>query len=230
MWPIGATASSKNAGDRERPPLAREERVEAVLSERIRGTYADRDKTYSLRDSEIHALSEVGKFRVVATQDLAQFAYSGDRSRMEGDVESLRRQGSVRETMLSDTVHKPTRVVSPTKEGRQLLSRGKVVARDQAIYHGLKNPKEAFHDADLYRLYHKVSDEIDRQGGRVDRVILDYEMKEELYAQSDPPISAFNRSFLERHLWLAAITCPVARLSGVASEVCVSGPKALGGF
>jgi hypothetical protein len=47
----------------------------------------------------------------------------------------------------------------------------------------LKKPKEAFHDADLYRVYHKVSDEIESQGGRVDRVILDYEMKEELYAK-----------------------------------------------
>jgi hypothetical protein len=169
--------------DRERPPLAREERVEALLSERLRSSYADRDKTYSLRDSEIHALSEVGKLRVVATQDLAQFAYNGDHSRMGSDIENLRSQGLVRETKLSDTVHKPTRVVSLTKEGHKLLSRGKVVPRDQAIYHGLKNPKEAFHDADLYRLYHKVSDEIERQGGRVDRVILDYEMKEELYAK-----------------------------------------------
>ncbi|MGA7225632.1 MAG: hypothetical protein WA867_18395 [Candidatus Acidiferrales bacterium] len=169
--------------DRERPPLAREERVEAILSERLRSAYADRDKTYSLRVSEIHALSEVGKFRVVATQDLAQFAYNGDRSRMESDIENLRRQGLIRETKLSDTVHKPIRAVSLTREGHKLLSRGKVVARDQAIYHGLKKPKEAFHDADLYRVYHKVSDEIESQGGRVDRVILDYEMKEELYAK-----------------------------------------------
>ncbi|HEY4949432.1 MAG TPA: hypothetical protein VIH88_03775 [Candidatus Acidoferrales bacterium] len=139
-------------GDRERPPLAREKRVEAILSQRLRSAYADRDKTYSLRDSEIHALSEVGKFRVVATGDLAQFAHNGDRSRKESDVENLRRQGLVREIKLSDTVHKPTPVVSLTKEGHKLLSRGKVVARDQAICRGLKKPKEAFHDADLYRL------------------------------------------------------------------------------
>jgi hypothetical protein len=134
---------------------------------------------------------------------------------MEGDVESLRRQGLVRETKLSGTVHKPTRVVSLTKEGHQLLSRGKIVALDQAIYHGLKKPKEAFHDADLYRLYHADGNWVsDSQSAR---------------PQPDPPISAFNRSFLERRLRLAAITCPVARFSGVASEVCVSGPKALGG-
>lgn len=170
-------------GDRERPPLAREERVEEILSQRLRSSYADRDKTYSLRDSEIHALSEVGKFRVVATEDLAQFAYNGERSRMESDVENLRRQGLVRETKLADMAHKPTRVLSLTKEGHKLVSRGNVVPSDQAVYHGLKKPNEAFHDADLYRLYHKVSDEIERQVGRVTRVILDYEMKEELYAK-----------------------------------------------
>jgi len=64
-------------GSRERPPLDREERVREILSQRLRSSYPDRDKTYSLRDSEIHALSEVGKFRVVATQDLAGFAYNG---------------------------------------------------------------------------------------------------------------------------------------------------------
>ena len=46
--------------DRERLPLAREERIEAHLSERGRTEYADRNKEYSLRSSEIHTLGEVG--------------------------------------------------------------------------------------------------------------------------------------------------------------------------
>jgi len=57
--------------NRDRPPLAREERVQTILSQRVHTRYTDRNKTYSLRDSEIHTLSEVGKFRVVATRDLA---------------------------------------------------------------------------------------------------------------------------------------------------------------
>lgn len=71
---------------RERPPLAREERVQAVLSQRTRTKYTDGDKNYSLRDSEIHTLSEVGKFRVVATRGLAEFAYNNDRSRTDGEA------------------------------------------------------------------------------------------------------------------------------------------------
>jgi hypothetical protein len=169
--------------DKDRPPLPREERVQAILSQRTRTKYTDRDRNYSLRDSEIHTLSDVGKFRVVATGDLAEFAYNGDRSRMEYDVESLVRQGLIRQTGIADPEHNPTQVVTLTKEGHKLLSRGKVVPSNQATYHGLKKPKEAFHDADLYRLYHKVSDEIEGRGGRVLRVQLDYEMKKELYAR-----------------------------------------------
>ncbi len=72
---------------RERPPVPREERVREVVQQRIRTNYTDRNKSYPLRDSEIHTLSEVGKFRVVAKNDLAEFAFNGDRCRMENDVE-----------------------------------------------------------------------------------------------------------------------------------------------
>lgn len=168
---------------KERPPLAREERVQAILSQRTRTKYADRDKDYSLRDSEIHTLSEVGKFRVVAANDLAEFAYNGDHSRMENDVESLARQGLVKATSIADNEHNSTQVVTLTKEGHKFLSRGKMLRPDQAIYHGLKKPKEAIHDTELYRLHHKVADEIEGRGGRVLRVKLDYEIKRELYAR-----------------------------------------------
>jgi hypothetical protein len=171
----------RDRSDQERPPLAREERVEAILSQRTRTTYTDRDRNYSLRDSEINTLSEVGKFRVAATGDLAEFAYNGNRSRMENDVESLVRQGLIRRTGIADTEHNLAQVVTLTKEGHRFLSRGKVVSQDQTTYHGLKKPKEVLHDAELYRLYHKASDEIESRGGSVVRVKLDYELKRELY-------------------------------------------------
>lgn len=112
--------------------------------------------------------------------DLAEFTYNRDRSRMENDVENLVRQGLAKVTTIADTDYNPAQVVTLTKEGHRLLSRGKILPASQATYHGLKKPKEASHDADLYRLYHKVSDEIESRGGRVVRVQLDYEMKDEL--------------------------------------------------
>lgn len=168
---------------RDRPPVPREERVREMLEQRTRTAYVDRNRTYSLRDSEIHTLGEVGKFRVVAENDLAEFAYNRDRSRMEKDVENLLHQGLAKVTTIPDIDYNPSTVVTLTKEGHRLLSRGKVLPASQAIYHDLKKPKEAAHDADLYRLYHKVSDEIESKGGRVIRVQLDYEMKDELYSR-----------------------------------------------
>jgi hypothetical protein len=168
---------------REHPSVPREQRVRHVMEQRTRTAFTDRNRTYTLRDSEIYAMSEVGKFRVVAKRDLAEFAYNGDRERMENDIENLVRQGLAKETIIADIEYNPRHVVTLTKEGHKLLSRGKLVARSQAIYHGLKKPKEATHDADLYRLYHKVADEIEDQGGRVIRVQLDYEMKDELYSR-----------------------------------------------
>jgi hypothetical protein len=168
---------------RERPPVPREERVREVVQQRVRTSYTDRNRSYSLRDSEIHSLAEVGKFRVVAKNDLAEFAYSGDRGRMENDVENLVRQGLAKVTTIPNIEYNPTEVVTLTKEGHRMLSRGQVVRRDQATYHGIKKPREAAHDADLYRLYNKVSDEIESRGGRVLRVRLDYEIKDELYSR-----------------------------------------------
>jgi len=44
----------------------------------------------------------------------------------------------------------------------------------------LCQPREAHHDADLYRLYQKAADKIER-GGRNLRVVLDYELKKRVY-------------------------------------------------
>src|SRR5712664_3803945 len=165
-----------------RPPLPREERVQLVLARTSRTNYVHRNRPYQLRDSELHALTEVGKFRVVAVRDLAQFAYNDDSSRMHNDLANLSRQGLVKQTSIMDSDLSPIRAVTLTKEGHRALSHSRFLRPDQAAYHGLKKPKEAFHDAELHRLYHKVSDEIEGRGGKVVRVKLDYEIKRDLYA------------------------------------------------
>jgi hypothetical protein len=108
----------------ERPPLLREERVRETLAQRVRTVFRNRDKTYELRDSEIHLLSEVGKFRVVAQNDLAEFAYNGDRDRVERDIENLERQGLAEVKTIPDVEHNAMKVLSLTKEGNKFLRRG----------------------------------------------------------------------------------------------------------
>jgi len=118
---------------------------------------------------------------MVPADDLARLAYCGDRGRMESDVRNLCRQGLVEQHRIEGHESYSKQVLSLSREGHRLLTRENLVPHRQAIYHGFVKVKEARHDADLYRLYHKVAKEIDRVGGKVRRVVLDYELKQELY-------------------------------------------------
>ncbi len=149
--------------------------------DRFRTTYRNRNREYSLRESEVQTLIEVGKFRVIPADDLTRLGYRGDPSRMESDVQNLRRQGLIEQRNIEGHESYSKQVFTLTKEGHKLLSRENLIPDRQAIYHGFVKAKEARHDADLYRLYHKVAKEIDRVRGKVRRVVLDYELKQELY-------------------------------------------------
>jgi hypothetical protein len=142
--------------------------------------YYVRDRTYLLRDSEMHSLTEIGKFRVIAVSDLAKYAYDGNRERMEKDIRTLARQSLVRDNTLEISQKKTLRVVTLTKAGHRVLKNTNQVADDQPIYHGLVKPREVKHDADLYRLYQTEAVRIERGGGRPVRVLLDYELKRNL--------------------------------------------------
>lgn len=72
-------------------------------------------------------------------------------------------------------------VLTLTKQGSRFVRRHNFLPEEQMVYHGFVKPKEANHDADLYRLYHKIADDIERKGGRVLRISLDYGLKEHLY-------------------------------------------------
>ncbi len=172
---------------RPAPPDTRESRNPAPEAPgRSNGTVAraqhsTRDeRTYLLRDSEMHSLKEIGKFRVIAVSDLAKHAYGGDRQRMEKDIRALARQSLLRDKTLEISQKKTLRVVTLTKAGHRLLKKTNQVPDDQPIYHGLVKPREVKHDADLYRVYQKEAARIERGGGRPVRVLLDYEMKRNL--------------------------------------------------
>ena len=75
----------------------------------------------------------------------------------------------------------PRRLLTLTKQGHRVLLATKRVPKNQAIHHGFAKPREAHHDADLYRMYHTAAGKIERQGGRNLRVILDYELKKRVY-------------------------------------------------
>ena len=142
---------------------------------------ATSDRTYSLRPSEIHTLTDVGRFRVVAVDDLANLGYPGDRPGMDSDLRNLVRLGLLQRRGTSALKKESQHILTLTKQGQRFLRRHDLVPEEQTIYSGLVKPKEANHDASLYRLYQKAAGEIERKGGKVFRVQLDYELKEKLY-------------------------------------------------
>jgi len=174
-------SDSRDSQAETRRTAAPDHRDLPLRSDRQRTRYADRDRAYSLRPSEIHTLTDVGRFRVVAVDDLANLAYPGDRPGMDSDLRNLVRQGLLQRRGTSALKKESQHVLTLTKQGQRFLRRHGLVPEDQTIYSGLVKPKEANHDASLYRLYQKAAGEIERKGGKVFRVQLDYELKEKLF-------------------------------------------------
>jgi hypothetical protein len=135
-----------------------------------------RDRTYRLRESELEMLTTIGTFRVVLESDLERDAPS--RTAFPGDVQSLERQGLLERAAMSDGDH----ALALTRDGKEMLESRRDLALDssrQAFHAGLKKPRELAHDAQLYRVYRVEAERIGRDGGRVRRVVLDYEIKRE---------------------------------------------------
>ena len=160
----------------ERGPKAETERpVEPRKAYELRG------RTYAVRTSEIESLTEIGKFRAIASEDLEEFQYHGEKDRMRPDVANLIRQGLIAEKNIPQSDTAPRRLLTLTKKGHQFLRSTGTVPGNQATYYGFTKPREAHHDADIYRLYHKAAKKIDREGGKNPRVVLDFELKKRVF-------------------------------------------------
>jgi len=136
-----------------------------------------RDQVHRIRESEWRTLRTVGTFRVVAEADLQRDA--GDQKTMRNDLLHLVDEGLLdRKTAMVN--HQPTRLITLTADGKALVDRHRDTgAHGQAQeYHaGLVKPRELGHDVQLYRAYRAELARIDEAGGRVTRVVLDYELK-----------------------------------------------------
>lgn len=145
-----------------------------------RTQYRHGGRTYSLRGSEMAAMTDIGTFRTVDVRDLARFVYGGDEARLKYDLESLRAQGLVEDKTLFRAHRGARKLVTLTSEGQRVVRKASGLPEDQRIYHGFVKPKELDHDADLYKVYQKAAEEIREEGGKPTRVRLDFELKESI--------------------------------------------------
>ncbi len=152
-------------------------RSREVPPKEARTVLYDRYRAYDLRESETQTLTDLGKFRVIAADDLARYGYDEDKGRMEQETTNLIRQGLVEEKTVEVSLSRTTRMYTLTRTGRSLLLKSERMAKEQEIYAGFVKPREAKHDSELYLLYQKESSRIEARGGRVRRVVLDYELK-----------------------------------------------------
>ena len=151
-----------------------------------RQTIAPQAIGLSLREEERKVLTEVGRFRVIATRDLAETVYGNRHARMERDLAFLREKGLIR----VDTVNarrdgrggrvERIEVVTLTKGGQSLARGSGELPRDQKLYAGLVKPREVEHDAQIYRAYRKEAERVEGKGGTNLRVQLDFELKSQV--------------------------------------------------
>jgi hypothetical protein len=136
-----------------------------------------------IRSEEHRLLLEVGRFRVIAVTDLAREIYAGNSSQLRHDLEFLKQKGlvechflNVRRDARSHGVRR-FEAVTLTKAAHKLLAETGQVPHGQRIYSGLVKPREAEHDAQIFRAFLKEATEIGRAGGTNVRVRLDFELK-----------------------------------------------------
>ncbi len=175
-----------------RPERSSESRRRAVTQDRPMDQRSRREAIpqqvvgLSLREEERKMLAEVGRFRVVTTGDLAETIYGNRHSRMERDLAFLRKKGLVQ----IDAVNarrdgrggkvERIEVVTLTRAGRDVARRTSGLPQDQRLYAGLVKPREAEHDAQIYRAYRKEAERIEQKGGSNLRVQLDFELKSDV--------------------------------------------------
>ena len=153
-----------------------------------RAEYVRVGDTRSLvRPSDIEAMETIGKFRTVASEDLAHFHFKGNASHMDGRLRELVGQGLVGRRTLQIGRAGRLEVLFLTKQGQRLVKQERHQddsrKRDpQALYAGLKKLAEIAHDAAIYRMYQAEAARIVKLEGRVLRVVLDYEFKKRVYS------------------------------------------------
>jgi hypothetical protein len=116
-------------------------------------------------------------------KDLKDLRYAGDAARMRQDVRSLTTQGLIRLKQVWTGRHREKEsFVALTQAGKRLARRNPDLPKGQVLYAGFCKPAELRHDAAIYRMYEHEARRIAQEGGRVKRVVLDYELKRKAYS------------------------------------------------
>ena len=162
---------------------------------RDREQVRERDRVYEIDGAESRTLATIGAFRVVAESDLHDLREDAQRSRRS--LTHLETEGLIRRSPLSSD----DRAVVLTERGRDLLEANRYERPKrsdqsrQIFYADLRKPRELTHDTRVYRAYRGTEGRLRDDGGRVRRVVLDYELKRDyqrfLHERNQEPKDTF---------------------------------------
>jgi hypothetical protein len=176
----GNRSRGSRGGTSERDPVEERDPRDVFTKDldlprrRERRPVQERDRMYDVNGAESRMLATIGAFRVVAESDLRDGREDTRRAQRH-----LEREGLLHTSPLSSA----DRAVVLTDRGRDLLEANRYERQErsseprQRFYAGLRKPRELTHDSTVYRAYLRAEERLREQGGRVDRVVLDYELK-----------------------------------------------------
>jgi len=142
-------------------------------------------REYWVRRSECELLFETGKFRSADFEDLVTGIYAGDRNLAEADFKSLSKQGLARAMWIKAEDSSPRRIISLMRDGGLLLNKidPRIDREDQVVYAGQPRVSQLEHDSLLYRAYLRERSRLHSEGASVRRVVLDDQLKKELFSK-----------------------------------------------
>lgn len=153
---------------------------EVPQSREARSRYLDIELSAQLGESQIRTLTEIGTFRAVNFDDLVRYRYEGDEDAAREELNDLARLGLIRRQTITRT---GAEQYALTRSGYGAVQKRRNKDSEQVLYHGFVKPKEADHDSAIYRLYERAAQDINESGGRITRVLLDFELKRSVNRQ-----------------------------------------------
>lgn len=187
--PVAARAERRTA--EERTPHSRREKRSGARPR----SEPEREGQTHVTPEQRETLGEIGRFRAVTKEDLQRYRYRGDDRKMARDLRALHAQGLARHhTIWNGEERNRISIFTLTKRGKAVLARAG--GSDQQIYSGLVKPRELQHDVAIVRMYYAEARRIESTQGRIRRIVLDYELKQKVYAAlaRDPKLSPAERS------------------------------------
>jgi DNA-binding MarR family transcriptional regulator len=157
-----------------------------------------RERACALSGDEVAALRVIATFRALNQKDMPK-----------ARLDNLVRCGLIeRRRVYAGRGRRPLKVLVATKKGKKLLEDERALDDLQRYWTGLVKPREVGHDAAIYTAFLHEAEEIEKAGGSIRRVILDYDLKSQINRELnrvEGPDQAARRKELARDLELPII-------------------------